>query len=181
MMLAPALGPIGGIRTGLVIAGHCADRTGVHDRPRPINLVVARELIQERKVDQIPASHPAESAPKSLLFQRLQALGHSGRIVGVASRAGHPRSTALAMRPALIRVLLADPPALQKQTCAGFVRCFVHGPRSSMAYPDLQESIMACALLGGPRKYEPLLKCRPDRDIHCTCGTSTESARASVM
>ncbi len=54
MALAPALGPIGGIRTGLVTAVHRADGTTVHDRPRPINLVVAREPIQQRKVDQIP-------------------------------------------------------------------------------------------------------------------------------
>ena len=54
MALAPALGPIGGIRTGLVTTVHRADGTTVHDRPRPINPVVAREPIQERKVDQIP-------------------------------------------------------------------------------------------------------------------------------
>ena len=54
MALAPALGPIGGIRTGLVTAVYRADATTVHDGPRPINLVVAREPIQERKVDQIP-------------------------------------------------------------------------------------------------------------------------------
>ena len=53
MALAPALGPIGGIRTGLVTPVHPADATTVHDRPRPINLVVPREPIQERKVDQI--------------------------------------------------------------------------------------------------------------------------------
>ena len=37
MALAPALGPIGGIRTGLVTAVHRADATTVHDRARPIN------------------------------------------------------------------------------------------------------------------------------------------------
>src|SRR6478672_5639498 len=36
MTLAPALGPIGGIRPGLVTAVHRADGTTVHDRPRPI-------------------------------------------------------------------------------------------------------------------------------------------------
>jgi len=56
MALAPALGPIGGIRTSLVTAMHCPDGTTVHDRPGPINLIVAREPIQQRKVDQIP--HP---------------------------------------------------------------------------------------------------------------------------
>ena len=54
MTLAPALGPIGGIRPGLVTAIHRADGTTVHDRPRPIDLVVASEPIQQRKVDQIP-------------------------------------------------------------------------------------------------------------------------------
>jgi hypothetical protein len=54
MALAPALGPIGGIRTGLVTAVQRTDGTTVHDRPRPINLVAAREPIQQRKVDQIP-------------------------------------------------------------------------------------------------------------------------------
>lgn len=54
MALAPALGPIGGIRTGLVTSVHRADAATVHERPRPIDLVVARQPIQERKVDQIP-------------------------------------------------------------------------------------------------------------------------------
>ena len=54
MTLAPAFGPIGGIWTGLVTPVHRADGTTVYDRPRPINLVVAREPIQQRKVDQIP-------------------------------------------------------------------------------------------------------------------------------
>jgi hypothetical protein len=54
MALAPALGTIGGIRTGLVTAVHGADATTVHDRPRSIDLIVAREPIQERRVDQIP-------------------------------------------------------------------------------------------------------------------------------
>jgi hypothetical protein len=37
MALAPALGPIGGIRTALVAAVHRADGTTVHDRPRPMS------------------------------------------------------------------------------------------------------------------------------------------------
>ena len=77
MTLAPAFGPIGGIRPGLVTPVHRADGTTVHDRPRPINLVVASEPIQQRKVDQIPnarllpiahpppARHP-RSAPEFL-------------------------------------------------------------------------------------------------------------------
>src|SRR5687767_12268677 len=54
MALAPALGPIGMIRASPVAPVYGADRTTVHDRPRPINLVVASEPIQQRKVDQIP-------------------------------------------------------------------------------------------------------------------------------
>jgi hypothetical protein len=58
MTLAPALGPICGIRTGLIPAVHRADGTTVYNRPRPINLVVAREPIQQREVDrsEVPAS-----------------------------------------------------------------------------------------------------------------------------
>ena len=65
MALAPALGPIGGIRTGLVPAVHRTDGTTVHDCPRPINLVGASEPVQERKVDQIPHARllPVAHAP----------------------------------------------------------------------------------------------------------------------
>src|SRR5215207_85098 len=41
MALAPALGPIGSVRTSLVTAVHCADRTTVHHRSRPIDLIVS--------------------------------------------------------------------------------------------------------------------------------------------
>ena len=54
MALAPALGPIGGIWPGPVTPAHHADGTAVHDRSRPINLVIASEPIQQRKVNQIP-------------------------------------------------------------------------------------------------------------------------------
>jgi hypothetical protein len=54
MALAPALGLVGGVRTGLLTAVHRAEGTTVHDRSRPINLVVACEPIQKRKMDQIP-------------------------------------------------------------------------------------------------------------------------------
>jgi hypothetical protein len=71
MTLAPALGPIGGIRAGLVPAVHRADRTTVDHRPRPINLVGACEPIEQS--------------------------GSNPRRLPVASRAadarGHPRST----------------------------------------------------------------------------------------
>ena len=66
MARAPALGPIGGIRTGLVTAVHRADGTTVHDRPRPINLVVACEPIQQREVNEIPHARSlpiAQAAP----------------------------------------------------------------------------------------------------------------------
>jgi hypothetical protein len=65
MTFAPALGPIGGIRTDLVTAVDRADGTTVHDRARPINLVVAREPIQERIVNQIPHTQelPLVQAP----------------------------------------------------------------------------------------------------------------------
>ena len=36
MALAPAFGPVGGVRTGLVTAVHRADGTTLHDRPRPM-------------------------------------------------------------------------------------------------------------------------------------------------
>ena len=51
MTLAPALGPIGRIRTSLVTAMHRADGTTVHDRSRPINLIVSTEPIQQREVN----------------------------------------------------------------------------------------------------------------------------------
>jgi hypothetical protein len=66
MTLAPMFGPIGEIRAGLVTAAHGADRTTIHDRPRPISLVGASEPIQQRKVDQIPHARPlpiAQAAP----------------------------------------------------------------------------------------------------------------------
>ena len=54
MTLAPALGPIGRIRTGLVTAVHSADRTTVHDCLGPVNAAVSREPIECREVDEIP-------------------------------------------------------------------------------------------------------------------------------
>ena len=58
MTLAPALGPISGIWAGLVTAADRADGTTVHDRTRPINLVGAREPVQQCKVHQIPNARP---------------------------------------------------------------------------------------------------------------------------
>ena len=54
MALAPALRPIGGIRTSMVTTMHRADGTAVHDRSRPINLIVSSEPIQQREVNEIP-------------------------------------------------------------------------------------------------------------------------------
>ena len=65
MTLASALGPIGGIRTGLVSRVHCADGTAIDHRPRPINLLLTRQPIEQREVDEIPhtrllpVAHPA--------------------------------------------------------------------------------------------------------------------------
>jgi hypothetical protein len=64
--LAPAFGPIGGIRTGPVAPVHRADATTVHDRPRPINLIVSSEPIQQREVNEIPHARSlpiAQAAP----------------------------------------------------------------------------------------------------------------------
>ena len=66
MTLAPALGPIGRVRTSLVTAMHRADGTTVHDRSRPINLIVSSEPIQQREVNEIPHARTlpiAQAAP----------------------------------------------------------------------------------------------------------------------
>src|SRR3954447_12125905 len=53
--------------TGLVTTVHRADGTTVHDRPRPINLVVACEPIQEHEVEEIPypRQSPIAQAPST--------------------------------------------------------------------------------------------------------------------
>ena len=66
MALAPALRPIGGIRTSMVTTMHCADGTAVHDRSRPINLILSSEPIQQREVNEIPRARSlpiAQAAP----------------------------------------------------------------------------------------------------------------------
>src|SRR6476660_547980 len=66
MTLAPTLGPIGRVRTSLVTAMHGADGTTVHDRSRPINLIVSSEPIQQREVNEIPHARAlpiAQAAP----------------------------------------------------------------------------------------------------------------------
>ncbi len=54
MPFAPALGAVGGVRTGLRPATHRTHRTTVHDRAGPIDVAVAREPIQKREVHQVP-------------------------------------------------------------------------------------------------------------------------------
>ena len=66
MAHAPALGAIGRVRTGLITAMHRADGTTVHDRSRPINLIVSSEPIQQREVNEIPHARSlpiAQAAP----------------------------------------------------------------------------------------------------------------------
>ena len=50
MTLAPSLGAIRGIWTGLCTAVHRADRTAVNNRSGPIDLAFAGQPIQEREV-----------------------------------------------------------------------------------------------------------------------------------
>ena len=56
MAFAPSLSPVGGIWTRLRSTTHCSHGTTIHDRPRPIDLVVASQPIQHRKMNQIPHS-----------------------------------------------------------------------------------------------------------------------------
>jgi len=66
MALAPALGPIGRVRTSLVTAMHRADGTTVHDRSRSINLIASSEPIQQREVNETPHARSlpiAQAAP----------------------------------------------------------------------------------------------------------------------
>jgi hypothetical protein len=65
MTLAPALGPIGGIRPGLVSRTHRPHRATIHDRSRPINLVITSQPVQQGEVHQIPNAGllPVAQAP----------------------------------------------------------------------------------------------------------------------
>src|SRR5262245_56499586 len=56
MTLAPPLGAIRGIWTGLRSAEHGPDRAAVNNRSGPIDVAFAGEPIQEREVQQIPDS-----------------------------------------------------------------------------------------------------------------------------
>ena len=58
------MGPIGRVRTSLVTAMHGADGTTVHDRPRPINLIVSKIVFHDRRNrrlarPQLERRHPA--------------------------------------------------------------------------------------------------------------------------
>jgi hypothetical protein len=66
MALAPALRPIGGIPTSMGTTMHRADGTAVHDRSRPINLILSSEPIQQHEVNEIPLARSlpiAQPAP----------------------------------------------------------------------------------------------------------------------
>ena len=110
MALAPALGPIGRIRTGLITAVHRSDGTTVHDRSRPINLVVACEPIQEREVDQIP--HPRQLP------------------IAQAPPARHPRPA-----PEFLREHLPGNTAAQDEDNAGEARA-IRNARSPTLWPS---------------------------------------------
>ena len=50
----------------MVTTMHCADGTAVHDRSRPINLILSSEPIQQREVNEIPHARSlpiAQAAP----------------------------------------------------------------------------------------------------------------------
>jgi len=57
MAVAPSLGSVGGIRTRLASPTHGSHGATIHDRPRPIDLVVASQPIQQRECNrsQMPA------------------------------------------------------------------------------------------------------------------------------
>jgi hypothetical protein len=56
MALAPAFGPVGRIRTGLPSTIHCPHGAAIDNSPRPTNLIVTREPIEQRKVHQVPSA-----------------------------------------------------------------------------------------------------------------------------
>jgi hypothetical protein len=98
MTLASALGPIGGIRTGLVSRIHCTDGTAIDHRPRPINLLLTRQPIEQREVDEIPHT----------------------RLLPVAqpTPARHPRPTPEFLRQHLPRDTATEDKENAGQTCA---------------------------------------------------------------
>ena len=78
MTLAPALGSIGGIETGLLSGIHRAHGATIDHCPRPINSAVARQPIEYREMDEIP---------------------HTGQLpIAQASPARHPRTAAQFLR-----------------------------------------------------------------------------------
>jgi hypothetical protein len=51
MAFAPSLSPVGWIWTRLRSTTHCSHGATIHDRPRPIDLVMASQPIQHRKMN----------------------------------------------------------------------------------------------------------------------------------
>ena len=96
MALAPALGSIGGIGTGLLSAIHRAHGATIGHCPRPINSAVARQLIEYSEVDEIP---------------------QTGQLpVAQASPARHPRTAAQFLRQHLPRDSAAEDKENASQT-----------------------------------------------------------------
>jgi hypothetical protein len=58
MTLAPALRSVGGIGPRQIATMHRPHGAAIEDGPRPIDLAIASEPIQQRKVDQIPHAGP---------------------------------------------------------------------------------------------------------------------------
>ena len=54
VQFAPALRPVGWIRTGLASSEHHSHGTTVYHSARPINFALASEPIQQREVNEIP-------------------------------------------------------------------------------------------------------------------------------
>jgi hypothetical protein len=63
--LAPALGPVSRIRPGLASTADGPHGAAIDTNPRPINLVVTREPIEQREVHQVPSACglPVAQAP----------------------------------------------------------------------------------------------------------------------
>jgi hypothetical protein len=59
MPFASTLGAVGRIGTRLRAAMHRAHRATIDHRPRPIDLILPSQPIEQRKVDQIPKYRPA--------------------------------------------------------------------------------------------------------------------------
>jgi hypothetical protein len=85
MALAPALGPIGRIRNGLVTAVHRADATTVHDRPRPINLEVLYRLLRRTRATSVERPRSLRDGPKARLAIWPWMIASSSHVIGPSS------------------------------------------------------------------------------------------------